>query len=163
MHFLNFWKFVYDFFHSASLLLSYLNHSWEFAAIHLAIHVNVCGNITPENKYYGNITPLNNCCGNLWTKPYKYCFPGLTIYTLPMNEFGWDIIFDLLFAFSCFVTGSEETQTGPYVRFRRLWRTAEFCFKHLKWNSEETFNSYSGQDLHKYTFNVKALHFEKSQ
>ena len=58
MHFLNFWKFVYDFFHSASLLFSYLNHSWEFAAINLAVHVNVRGNITPENKYYGNITPF---------------------------------------------------------------------------------------------------------
>ena len=31
----------------------------------------------------------------------------------------------------------------------------------LKWNSEETFNSYSGQHLHKYTFRVKGLHFEK--
>ena len=72
-----------------------------------------------------------------------------------------EIFFNLLFAFSRFVTGSEETQTGPYVRFRRLWRTAEFCFKHLKWNSEETFNSYSGQHLHKYTFSVKGLHFEK--
>ena len=31
----------------------------------------------------------------------------------------------------------------------------------LKWNSEETFNSYSGQHLHKYTFSVKGLHFKK--
>ena len=31
----------------------------------------------------------------------------------------------------------------------------------LKWNSEETFNSYSGQHLHKYTFNIKVLHVQK--
>ena len=41
--------------------------------------------------------------------------------------------------------------------------TPSFVSNILKWNSEETFNSYSGQHLHKHTFNVKVLHFEKSQ
>ena len=39
--------------------------------------------------------------------------------------------------------------------------TPSFVSNILKWNSEETFNSYSGQHLHKYTFNLKGLQFEK--
>ena len=41
------------------MLLSHLNHSWELATIHLAIHVNVRGNITPGNKYCGKKPPEN--------------------------------------------------------------------------------------------------------
>ena len=39
--------------------------------------------------------------------------------------------------------------------------TPSFVSNILKWNSGETFNSYSGQHLHKYTFNLKGLQFEK--
>ena len=84
----------------------------------------------------------------------------VSFLSLPVNQHGWDI-FNLLFAFSRFVTGSEEVQTGPYVRFRRLWRNAEFCFKHFKVEFRGNIQQFRGQHLHKYTFSVKGLHFEK--
>ena len=77
----NVWYWIFIFVKKMLFLSPYLNHSWEFAAINLAVHVNVRGNITPLNKYWGKtnigatwhfsinigakITPLNKHCGNI--------------------------------------------------------------------------------------------------
>ena len=51
-----------------------------------------------------------------------------------------------------FVTAVEETQTGPYVRFRRLWRNAEFCFKHLKSGTRGKHSTEARTNIH---FNIQ--------